>query len=53
MHMKIKRPARVTFLVTEAERETLDKLAEAAGVTVSEWIRARVREAKALLRRRA
>lgn len=42
--MRIKRPVRVTFLVTAVEKTALDTLARNAGVTVSEWIRAKVRD---------
>jgi hypothetical protein len=41
--MRIHRPVRVAFLLSQKESKLLIKLAKRAGVTISAWLRAQIR----------
>jgi hypothetical protein len=45
--MRIPRPVRITFLLTEKEAAQLRKLATVAGITVADWLREQLRAAVA------
>lgn len=48
--MRIPRPVRITFLLTEEEAAALVKLAKGEGVTVSDWLREQLKKARKALK---